>query len=100
MKVGHLCDEMRADVTAKLVNDIALDENSLLKGSPDLETVFSLVAMNGEMRSLLGQEVVSGEAEFDAAFLQHGLESFICELLMTVTLEGPQTGSGPGNASD
>jgi hypothetical protein len=83
--VGYLCDEMRADVTAKLVNDIALDEAALLKGTPDLETVFSLVAMNGEMRSLLNQEVVEGAAEFDAAFLQHRLESFIYELLMTVT---------------
>jgi hypothetical protein len=42
-----------------------------------LETVFSLVAMDGEMRTMLKQEPVEGGAEFDAAFLQLRLESFI-----------------------
>jgi hypothetical protein len=84
-EIGHLCDEIRADVTAKLVRDLSLDESELLNGSLHLETVFSLVSMDGEMRSLLKQEVVKGAAEFDAAFLQHRLESFIYELLMTVT---------------
>jgi hypothetical protein len=83
--VGGLCEKMRADVTAKIVRDIALNEAELLKGSPDLETVFSLVSMNGEMRGFLKEEVIEGAAEFDAAFLQHSLESFIYELLMTVT---------------
>jgi len=73
------------DITAKLVKDIGLDEPGLLNGSDDLEKVFSLVSMNGEMRGLLGQEVVQGLAEYDAAFLQHQLESFVYELLMTVT---------------
>jgi hypothetical protein len=76
---------MRADVTEKLVEDMSLDELELLEGSLDLEKVFSLVSMDGEMRSLLKKEVVSGAAEFDSAFLQHRLESFIYEILMTVT---------------
>lgn len=83
--VGGLCEKIRGDVTAKLVKDIGLDESELLEGSLDLEKVFSLVSMNGEMRGLLSKEVVQGAAEFDAAFLQHLLESFIYELLMTVT---------------
>ena len=83
--VGGLCEKIRADITAKLVQDIGLDESRLLNGSDDLEKVFSLVSMNGEMRRILGEEVVEGAAEFEAAFLQQRLESFVYELLMTVT---------------
>ena len=74
-EIGHLCDEIRADVTAKLVKDFSLDESEFLNGSLDLEKVFSLVSMDGEMRSLLKQEVVRGAAEFDAAFLRRRSES-------------------------
>src|SRR5262249_13410891 len=81
--IGGLCEKIRADITGKLVKDVGLDEPRLLDGLDDLEKVFSLVSMNGEMRGLLGEEVVQGAAEFDAAFLQHRLESFIYELLMT-----------------
>jgi hypothetical protein len=84
-QIGKLCEDMRADVTESINRNLALDETELLNGSLNLETVFSLVAMDGEMRGLLKQEPVQGAAEFDAAFLQHQLESFIYELLMTVT---------------
>jgi hypothetical protein len=91
--VGGLCEKLRADVTTSINKSIALGEAELLQGSLDLETVFSLVSMDGEMRSFLKQEAIDGSAEFEAAFLQHRLESFIYELLMTVT-ERELKGSG------
>jgi hypothetical protein len=39
--VGGLCEKMRADVTAKIVRDIALNEAELLNGSLDLETIYN-----------------------------------------------------------
>jgi hypothetical protein len=83
--LGGLCEKIRADLTESINKNIGLAEGELLDGSLNLETVFSLVAMDGEMRGLLKQEPIEGAAEFEAAFLQHRLESFIYELLMTVT---------------
>lgn len=82
---GGLCEKIRSDLTESINKSLALAEAELLDGSLNLETVFSLVAMDGEMRGLLKQELVEGAAGFEAAFLQHQLETFIYELLMTVT---------------
>ncbi len=84
-EIGALCEGMRADVTARLVEKFALDEAGLLAGQTDLESVFSLASMDGEMQGLITEGARQQLAEFDSAFLQHGLESFIYELLMTVT---------------
>ena len=48
---GGLCEKIRADLTESLNKSLALAEADLLNGSLNLETVFSLVAMDGEMRS-------------------------------------------------
>jgi hypothetical protein len=82
---GGLCEKIRADLTESLNKSLALAEADLLNGSLNLETVFSLVAMDGEMRSSLKQEQIEGAAQFEAGFLQHRLETFVYELLMTVT---------------
>jgi hypothetical protein len=41
--------------------------------------------MDGEMRGSLKQEPIEGAAQFEAGFLEHRLETFVYELLMTVT---------------
>ena len=46
------------------ITRLALAETELLNGSLNLETVFSLVAMDGEMRELLKQEPIEGSATF------------------------------------
>src|SRR2546422_5056693 len=72
--VGGLCEKIRRDLTESLNKGLALAEADLLNGSVNLETVFSLVAMDGEMRGSLKQEPIEGAAQFEAGFLGHRLE--------------------------